>query len=91
MRRERKEIFKKMNEIEKAQMIERQLACGYSATDFGYEDEYQSEIDNLYDELAATYGLSPKEYWEKEFEIGDMLFKTGVLQYEAFPNPAMYV
>ena len=57
MRKERKEILKKMMENSIMEECDRQLGCGYTAHDFGLEDPFQIEHEKLYAQLAATYDM----------------------------------
>ena len=58
MRRHRKEIIKKRDELDEQRVVDRELGCGYSASDFGYPDPFDAAMDALQEELAATYGMT---------------------------------
>lgn len=73
MRRQRKEIIKKMYELDEQRAVDRELGCGYTASDFGYPDLFDAAMDALREELAATYGMTAAEYVALEYEIADRL------------------
>ena len=74
MRRQRKENIKKMYELDEQRAVDRELGCGYTVSDFGYPDPFDSAMDALREELAATYGMTAAEYEALEYEIADRLF-----------------
>lgn len=78
MRRERREIIHKMWEVERQADIDRQLAHGYTPSDFGAVDLFEEVHQALYEALAATYGMTAEEYQEHEYEVSEMLLKKGV-------------
>ena len=41
---------------------------------FGFPDPFDSAMDALREELAATYGMTAAEYEALEYEIADRLF-----------------
>ena len=73
MRRQRKEIIKKMYELDEQRAVDRELGCGYTASDFGYPDPFDAAMDALREELAATYGMTAAEYVALEYEIADQM------------------
>lgn len=73
MRRQRKEIIKKIYELDEQRAVERELGCGYTASDFGYPDPFDAAMDALQEELAATYGMTAAEHVALEFENADRL------------------
>ena len=73
MRRQRKEIIKKMYELDEQRAVDRELGCGYTASDFGYPDPFDAAIGALQEELTATYGMTAAEYVALEFENADRL------------------
>ena len=73
MRRQRKEIIKKMYELDEQRAVDRELGCGYTASDFGYPDLFDAAMGALQEELAATYGMTAAEYVALEFENADRL------------------
>lgn len=73
MRRQRKEIIKKIYELDEQRAVDRELGCGYTASDFGYPDPFDAAMGALQEELAATYGMTAAEYVALEFENADRL------------------
>lgn len=68
MTREKKEIIKRINEIETFIAVDEQLGCGFAPADF--YDELYEEIDRLEDKLAQLQGFKNAEdkyCWQSEF------------------------
>jgi lysophospholipase L1-like esterase len=83
MRRERKEIFKKIEELSKAQ--ESDLALGYGNCSYEISQAYEPEYNMLHEKLAATYGIPYDEYFDIQCQIGSMvqmqLYEQGVIPF----------
>ena len=84
MRKEREVLIKKMWEVEIASEVDRELGCGYTASDFGYEDLYDKELDRLGEELVKTYGVD-MNYFEFLMITGDIEMKLGLLPKDEVP------
>ena len=74
MTRQRKEIIKKMHELEEFRAVDKALGCGYTASDFGMPDPFDKAQNELTAKLAATYGMTVEEYFNMEMEIADRIF-----------------
>lgn len=64
MQRQRKEIIKKIEEINEAIHVDMELGCGFAPP--GAYDSMYEEMDRLDSMLAATYGLTQMELFEKQ-------------------------
>lgn len=84
MRKERKVIIKKMWEVEIESAVDRELACGYTASDFGYEDLYDKELNRLGEQLVKTYGVD-MNYFEFLMITGDIEMKLSLLPKNEIP------
>ena len=84
MRKEREVIIKKMQEVEVASEVDRELGCGYTASDFGYEDLYDKELDRLGEQLVKTYGVD-MNYFEFLMITGDIEMKLSILPKNEIP------
>ena len=73
MTRQRKEIIKKIRDLEIQEVVDLELGCGYRATDFGLDDLFEEARRKLDEELAATYGLTAKQYEAMQYEISSRL------------------
>ena len=47
MTRQRKELLKKIYELEEERAVDRELACGYTPSDFGFPDPFDEELQVL--------------------------------------------
>ena len=66
MTRQKKEIIRKINEIDREIQIDRELGCGYAP--IGFYDRLYDEIYKLQDELARLRGYE-NAWSEQEAEI----------------------
>lgn len=73
MTRQRKEIIKKMHALAIEEAADRELCCGYTASDFGLADPFEEAQNELETELAATYGMTAAQYEERIYEICERL------------------
>ena len=76
MRRERREILDRINQVQRDREVDRELGCGYTAADFGYEDPFDAELRLLEDRLAETYGMTGAEYFDHMMVISERLIAT---------------
>ena len=64
MRRERKELFKKIDELQKIWDAENRMGCGEFAREVA--KVFSPQMDKLVGLLAATYGMGFDEYIDKQ-------------------------
>lgn len=67
MRKEREILFRKIEEVQREELAEYELSCGFFTSEIA--KEFKTRYNDLYDELAATYGLSTEDYFRKEHDI----------------------
>lgn len=60
MTRWRKEILKKMIELDKDQCAEYEMSCGYFTSEIS--EAFNKRRDILEDEMAKSYGMTREEY-----------------------------
>lgn len=75
MTRQRKEIQKKMDELERMENAEYELGCGM----FGNEiaTVFAPSWDALNAEWAATYGMTVKQLMDRVFEKQNEAYEAG--------------
>lgn len=73
MRKERKVLFEKINELDAQRMCELEMWCGFGVTEVN--DCFAPYFQELETKLAKTYGMSVDEYDSKMYEINDMVMK----------------
>ena len=79
MTRERKEIFKKMDELGRMEQAEYEMSCGFCTEQI--EKAFAPSRQRLQEKLAATYGMTVDAYDGREYEIGIMLQNKGIFAY----------
>ena len=73
MRKERKVLIDKLNELSMQRDAEYELGCGFGSREI-YE-AFNPYFEELETKLAATYGMTLSEYNDKMFEIDDMVMR----------------
>lgn len=73
MRKERKVLIEKLNELGMEKEAELAMGCGFGSKEI-YET-FAPYFEELETKLAATYGMTPSEYDSKMYEINDMVMR----------------
>lgn len=73
MRKERKVLIERLNELSMQRDAEYEMGCGFGSKEI-YE-AFASDFEELETKLAATYGMTVSEYDSKMYEINDMVMR----------------
>ena len=73
MRKERKVLVEKINELGLEKEAELKMGCGFCVKEIN--DNFAPYFNELETKLAATYGMTPEEYDNKMFEINDIVIR----------------
>ena len=73
MRKERKVLIEKLNELSMQREAEYEMGCGFGSREI-YE-AFNPDFEELETKLAATYGMTPSEYDSKMYEIDEMVMR----------------
>jgi hypothetical protein len=73
MRKERKVLIEKLDELSMQRDAEYEMGCGFGSKEI-YET-FAPYFEELETKLAATYGMSLVEYNDKMIEINDMIMR----------------
>ena len=79
MTRERKELQKRMFDLEMQEQAEYALGCGFG--DQEIQEAFTSAWDKLYETWAATYGLSVREHADHIFAKQCEAYDAGRIQF----------
>ena len=79
MTRWRKEVVKKIKELEIQQEEEYQISRGLFSSEIA--EAFKENRDKLIEELARTYGKTRIEYEEMLYAIQPTLYKVGVIPF----------
>ena len=73
MRKERKVLIEKLNELGMQRDADYEMGCGFCSKEI-YET-YAPDFEELETKLAATYGMTLQEYDNKMYEIDEMVMR----------------
>lgn len=73
MRKERKVLIEKLDELSMQRDAEYEMGCGFGSKEI-YET-FAPYFEELETKLAATYGMTLNEYDSKMYEINDMVMR----------------
>lgn len=73
MRKERKVLIEKLNELSMQREAELAMGCGFGSREI-YE-AFNPGFEELETKLAATYGMTVSEYDSKIYEINEMVMR----------------
>lgn len=73
MRKERKVLIEKLDELSMQRNSEYEMGCGFGSKEI-YE-AFEPYFNELETKLAATYGMTVSEYDSKMYEINDMVMR----------------
>lgn len=79
MTRQRKEILREMEELDMQEQAEYEMGCGFGTSEIARV--FAPFWEKLYGKLAATYGMSVKEYEEAQYEVKKKLCATGIIPF----------
>ena len=79
MRRQRKEILKKMYELDMQEQAEHEMGCGFGTSEIA--EAFAPYWQALREKMAATYGMTVDEYDAAQYETADRLYEAGILPY----------
>lgn len=79
MTRERKELMKKLESLERQKMAEYEMGCGFFLNEI--DEAFRPEYEAIYDALAATYGLTRKEHDDYVFNKQCEAYDAGKIQW----------
>lgn len=82
MTRQRKEIYKEINELYIQEQVEYEMGCGFFTSEIA--EAFAPAKEKLYERLAKTYGLTAQEYEGKQYEIGNRLVAVDVIPFSYF-------
>lgn len=66
MRKERKVLIEKLNELNMQMDAEYEMGCGFGGKEI--QETFAPYFDEIETELAKTYNLSLREYMDREYE-----------------------
>lgn len=73
MRKERKVLIEKLNELGMQREAELAMGCGFFTKEIC--EAFAPDFEELETKLAATYGMTVSEYDSKMYEINDMVMR----------------
>ena len=73
MRKERKVLIERLNELGMQRDAEYEMGCGFGSKEIS--ENFAPYFEELETKLAATYGMTPNEYDNKMFEIDQMVMR----------------
>lgn len=73
MRKERKVLIEKLDELSMQRNAEYEMGCGFGSKEI-YE-AFEPHFNELETKLAATYGMTVSEYDSKMYEINEMVMR----------------
>lgn len=79
MTRQRKEIRKEMESLERAEAAEYELSCGFFHEEI--ERAFFPQRRRLQEKFAATYGKTVKELDERIFEAENEAYEAGRIEW----------
>lgn len=79
MTRQRKEIYKEMEQVRVHEEIEYEMGCGFGT--YEIENAFAPLWQRLYEKLAATYGKTAEEYEAMQYEIQYRLCAAGIIPF----------
>lgn len=82
MTRERKEIMKKIDELNANENAEYEMSCGFFTEEI--EAAFHPAFEALYDAWAATYGRTQKEHMDYIFDKQNAAYEAGRLPWSPY-------
>lgn len=79
MTRQRKEIYKEMEQVEMQEQAEYEIGCGFGTHEIA--DAFAPLWQRLYEKLAATYGKTVEEYEAMQYETQHRLYAAGIVPF----------
>ena len=76
MTRQRKEIQKQMEELDRCEQCDMEMGCGFGISEIA--DAFAPHWNELREKMAATYGKTAEEYEMMCYEIQNRLYSAGV-------------
>ncbi len=79
MTRQRKEIRKAMEQLYMQEQAEYEMGCGFGTSEIS--EAYAPLWRELYEKMAATYGMTVEEYEHMEYEAQSKLSESGMIPF----------
>lgn len=79
MTRQRKEIQKEMDALCMQEQAEYEMGCGFGTYEIA--EAFAPLWQELYEKMAATYGMTADEYEAMQYEMHNTLFEKGIIPF----------
>ncbi len=75
MTRQRKEIYKEMDQLYREESAEYELGCGFFSKEIS--EAFAPAWNRLHEKMAATYGMTVKELDDRRFQKQNEAYEAG--------------